>query len=79
MTRFTVAFADAAHAREALRFVARASLPHHAIVSRRGTGEQMAVVELEVGCVDVERFRTLVAGVHGVVMAEVRVQGVAVA
>ena len=69
MARVTVAFASPAHARSALQFLSRA-LDVRASAVTGGDGASMAQVDLDVSGGDVLRFRILLAGVHGLVVAE---------
>ena len=69
MARVTVAFASGAHARSALRFLAGA-VDLRASPVTGGDGSSMARVDVDVRYADVARFRTLLAGVHGLVVAE---------
>jgi hypothetical protein len=69
VARVTVAFASRAHARSSLSFLARA-VELRASPVTGGDGASMAQVEIDVKHADVGRFRTLLAGVHGLVVAE---------
>jgi hypothetical protein len=69
VARVTIAFASGAHARSALRFLA-AGVELRASPVTGGDGASMAQVEVDVRRADVARFRTLLAGVHGLVVAE---------
>ena len=70
MIRVIVAFATARHARDAVRFLAGASLVFDPPTVRGGEGAEFATVELEVEVGDRERLGTLVHGLHGIVVGE---------
>jgi hypothetical protein len=68
--RVVIAFATARHARDAVRFLAEASLVLDPPYVRGGEGAEFATVELEVEAGDRERLGTLVHGLHGIVVGE---------
>jgi len=70
MTRITVAFASLDHARAALRFLARSSVVAGVSAIRGGSGAELAVVDVDARSADADRLRTLLAGAHGLIVAE---------
>ncbi len=67
--KITVAFATAAHAHRGMAFMAE-SLELHASAVAGGDGPSMACVDVELAELDLGRFWTLLAGVHGLVVSE---------
>lgn len=70
MTHLTVAFASGNHARDALRFLAGASLAITATARPCPDDAELAVVDIDVPVTERERLGTLLHGVHAIVIGE---------
>jgi len=78
--RLTLAFASAAHARGSLAFIAGSEVPFSQVSPiTEGDSGSFARVDVAVRFVDRARMMTLVTGMHGMHLAESRLEAAEVA